>query len=327
MNPMMLFFRNLLFLSLTTCLLHCQHPLQPQQTEVMQPSLAEDRLQSVVFPHPDTGYVVGGQRFDHSLLMRTTDGGESWEKQFPDEGFEWILFDVDFLNSREGIATGLGGFLLRTNTAGRRWLIALSPILLPIHAVSVVHDSLQVAVGGIGYDEGIILRSTNMGRSWNLVDSLEVELRDVCFPSETIGYACGYGAIYQSTDGGLTWGLTSANGEFFTSLSFPTPEIGYAVGRTGSILKTEDAGQNWTRLRNGNNPFLPRHFYNQVQFLDPETGYVVGDNGMILKTINGGETWQRFEREPQVDWYRLHLFEEGAGLLMGSAGTMIRFRE
>ncbi|MEM7659925.1 MAG: YCF48-related protein [Bacteroidota bacterium] len=305
----------------------CQSPLAPETNLKSVPALPADRIQSIAFANGDTVYAVGGQRFDHTLILRSLDGGQNWEPQLPDPGFEWILFDVEFLNGREGLATGLGGFILRTNTIGRRWLIGLSALRLPIHAVEIVHDSLQFAVGGVGYDEGVMLRSENMGRTWSVVDSLEIELRDVQFVSSEIGFSCGYGAIFRTSDGGSSWELTDAKDEFFTSLSFPTPEIGYACGRTGTIIKTTDGGNSWEKLRNGNQPFGKRYLFNHVYFLDATTGYVVGDQGVILKTTDAGDSWQAFEREPQADWYRIHLFEEGRGLILGSESTMLEFHE
>jgi photosystem II stability/assembly factor-like uncharacterized protein len=45
--------------------------------------------------------------------------------------------------------------------------------------------------------------------------------------------------------------FTEEKDEFFSSIAFPSKSVGYVVGRTGTILKTEDAGASWKRLRNG----------------------------------------------------------------------------
>src|SRR4029450_135495 len=58
---------------------------------------------------------------------------------------------------------------------------------------------------------------------------------------------------------------------------------GTAVGSLGTILRTTDGGQNWTREESGTN-----HILYGVSFADPSTGNVVGEFGTILRTANQG---------------------------------------
>ncbi len=61
---------------------------------------------------------------------------------------------------------------------------------------------------------------------------------------------------------------------------------GYVVGDTGVILKTINAGVNWTQLISGTTNNL-----NDTRFLNELTGYAIGRPGKILKTTNGGLNW------------------------------------
>ncbi|MEL7341790.1 MAG: YCF48-related protein, partial [Bacteroidota bacterium] len=102
---------------------------------------------------------------------------------------------------------------------------------------------------------------------------------------------------------------------------------GYAVGRTGTILKTTDQGETWTRLRNGNLVFNPAHRYHSIAFLDDELGYVAGDAGVLLKTTDGGQNWQRVALDIQQDWWEVQVVEAGTLVLGGDDGTVLQLQE
>lgn len=304
----------------------CQDPIVPELQYISSPAEESDYLQRIIFSHPDTGYIVGGQRFDKTLVMRTIDGGESWERQGIFDRFTFILFDA-LVQENKVIGAGLGGLRLTSLDQGENWSLRHSSGIEAIRSMVCLGDSVLLAVGGIGYNIGEILRSGDFGESWTIVDTPEVELRDLHFIDDLTGYACGYGVVYKTTDGGLTWNLTPAKDDFFSSIHFPSSRIGFVVGRTGTILKTEDAGASWTKLRNGNSPLVPRQLYNHVYFLDTQTGYILGDKGLILKTTDGGDSWQQFDKGIDADLLHAHFQKEGEGILVGSTGTIVRFLE
>ncbi|MEO1448586.1 MAG: YCF48-related protein [Bacteroidota bacterium] len=284
---------------------------------------ALDQLRSIAFTHPDTGYVVGGQRWSRDLLLKTVDGGQTWEEQEPVEAFGKILFDLHMLDGQRGFAAGLDGKVLRTRNGGKTWRIGQVPGWQPMHAVGAFGPDTLIAVGGDGYSRGMIARSVDGGLNWAITDSLDRELRDIFVLDAQTAIVCGYGVIFRTEDAGRSWARTDAQGEFFSTLDFPASQVGYVAGRTGTILKTVDAGQSWTRLRNGNNPALPRRFFNAVRFVDAEKGYVVGDRGFLAQTDDGGESWVQIELETRADLHDLHIRPDGSGYLIGEDATLI----
>jgi photosystem II stability/assembly factor-like uncharacterized protein len=58
----------------------------------------------------------------------------------------------------------------------------------------------------------------------------------------------------------------------------------FVVGSAGTILRTTDGGDTWTRQESGTT-----HALHSVSFADANTGTVVGDYGTILHTTTGGE--------------------------------------
>ena len=78
-------------------------------------------LYGVSFSDSNTGTAVGGgydsySYFPFSIILRTTDGGESWNPQ--GGGTSHFLYGVCFTNASRGIAVGELGTILRTTTGG-----------------------------------------------------------------------------------------------------------------------------------------------------------------------------------------------------------------
>ncbi len=76
---------------------------------------------------------------------------------------------------------------------------------------------------------------------------------------------------------------TSAN---LFDVKFVTPSKGWITGKYGTILYTEDGGENWEAQESGTEEDLIR-----VYFVNEKIGWAAGKNGSILHTENGGKTW------------------------------------
>ena len=82
------------------------------------------------------------------------------------------------------------------------------------------------------------------------------------------------------------WQNPKPQGVNLYSVCFPDANTGYTAGLDGTILKTTNAGADWTELNTGtSNSFV------SVFFTDIDTGYVVGQTNTMLKTTNGGLDW------------------------------------
>lgn len=80
--------------------------------------------------------------------------------------------------------------------------------------------------------------------------------------------------------------LINGLGNQLNSVFFTDSQTGYIAGN-GTILKTSDGGDSWTKTINSDNNFF------SVYFTDATTGYVTGGffEGFILKTTDGGSSW------------------------------------
>jgi photosystem II stability/assembly factor-like uncharacterized protein len=76
-------------------------------------------------------------------------------------------------------------------------------------------------------------------------------------------------------------------------VSFIDEFKGWAVGDYGTIIKTEDGGENWTKVAVDTEEGLK-----DLYFLpDGKTGWATGEMGTILHTTDGGDTWEPQEWE------------------------------
>lgn len=69
---------------------------------------------------------------------------------------------------------------------------------------------------------------------------------------------------------------------------FLNSSTGFVVGSDGIMIKTIDAGANWTIVNSSTTDTL-----RSIYFTDDTTGYAVGAQGRIIKTIDGGASWSQ----------------------------------
>jgi len=280
-----------------------------------------DDLNDILFLNDSIGYACGGLRYDKGDILKTVDGGFTWIDQ-SDSNMSKALYKLNFLSHDTGFCCGYDGKIFRTYDGGANWKYFQTNYYLPIRSMFMLNFSQGFACGGTGFKHGYQLQSGSDDK-W-LVDTSDVEYRDVFFFDNLNGVMCGYGLILHTTDGGENWTYTNAKQDFFVAMSFPTNETGYAVGYTGSIWKTTDAGETWERLRNSNILFQPQWYFNAVEFRDENVGYIAGEHGCLLKTNDGGEHWNRIDNSPDVEWLGISLVSDG-GFLCGTGGTIYRF--
>lgn len=284
------------FLLLFVVIACSKEPQGWQSTTIPTPAQHQsDVLWKVVFSSTDTAWIVGGQQYDRSAMLRSTDGGNTWQTQTAESGK--VLFDLDWVDAQHGIAASYDCKMLQTDNGGGTWQVYQGGTMgipwLPMRSVSFASDSVGVAVGGAGYGTGVVLRTTNGGSTWQQTQAFDSELREVQFVDATTAFAVGYGVVYKTSDGGLSWWELDVLGDFFVALHFVTPQLGYVVGNQGSIFKTLDGGYSWQRLRNGNAVLNPRHHFTDVLFTDPQTGYLLA-NQQLWHTTNGGHDFERY---------------------------------
>jgi photosystem II stability/assembly factor-like uncharacterized protein len=180
------------------------------------------------------------------------------------------------------------------------WVKQNSETNQDIYSISHISDLKAWAVS-IGESDKL-LKTVDGGITWTSKSTgYSGNWRSIYFNSATSGFVGGDNGISRTLNSGANWVYKNLHTQFMLGGSdvfrienfhFPSNEVGYGVGWYGLIVKTTDAGNNWTKLnyKGSNIPQTDVNMYT-IFFIDTETGWVAGANGKIYKTSNGGGMW------------------------------------
>ncbi|MDI6766501.1 MAG: T9SS type A sorting domain-containing protein [Bacteroidota bacterium] len=257
---------------------------------------------------------------DTPKIFFSSDCGDTWEKRFPYssllDSIRTGFNDVWFRDHIIGLAVGDSGIILKTIDGSANWNFQARPTEYPLKKIKFLDDSIGFTCGGVyttepypppstlSYSEGIILRTTNAGTSWQTIYSDSINIRNVYFRNTLLGWALGTSVwkdqfhewqerhfILNTTDGGITW-TAQRVGSQLEDIYFVSDTHGWAVGRFCVLYSTTNSGYNWTGycVR----PCSDEYLYS-VYFTDNLHGYIVGVGGAITQTTNGGQNWWNYD--------------------------------
>lgn len=246
------------------------------------------------FFNTDKGWAVS----DYGLIVRTDDGGQSWETL--DSGVSNWLGDVQFVDANTGWAVGSAGTILHTTDGGLTWQMQSGAVSVDLYGLFFLDDQK----GWIGLPDGV-LRTTDGGSTWVKTGTgVTVQVRDLQFFDANNGVLAskgddpGDGEILLTSDGGETWTPANCDDDFLPcsrfrfllALHFPNASFGVAVGGwvNPDIFITNDGGANWSNVDTGFSFVVP----DSVYFVDTEYGWAI-DDGDMLRSTDGGQTWSK----------------------------------
>lgn len=196
---------------------------------------------SIRFSDKKHAYVVGSvlrrsgkeEVVIDSLVMRTEDGGDTWQRITVPARTE--LFHLDFSGNSHGWIVGDGGVILFSTDSGLTWAKQTSGVSLPLYNVDFRNNNEGYIVG----KSGTILRTSNGGATWERVfTKFNETLMRVDFADEKNGWIVGYkGDILRSNDKGETWIRQESNTREHLYGLFMDKKFGWAVGAKGVVLR------------------------------------------------------------------------------------------
>lgn len=165
-----------------------------------------------------TGWMVGHD----AVILVTTNGGQTWEKQFQGENLQDSFLDVFALDQQHAIAIGAYGLCVRTDDGGKAW--TRQKLLADDYHLNRLSRGPTGALYLAG-EHGTLLRSNDNGVHWTAIAApyqgsfygiLPLD------PRTLLAYGLR-GRVYRSVDDGGTWQLVA------------TPEA--ALLESGVVLK------------------------------------------------------------------------------------------
>jgi photosystem II stability/assembly factor-like uncharacterized protein len=103
------------------------------------------------------------------------------------------------------------------------------------------------------------------------------------------------------------------------SVDFIDENIGWCVGEFGTIIKTENGGENWITQASR----ISNHL-KSVRFYNANIGCAVGENGVILRTIDGGITWMSQSSGTNENLNSVCEIDINSELVVGNNGTILK---
>jgi photosystem II stability/assembly factor-like uncharacterized protein len=238
-------------------------------------------FKALTFTDRQHGWAVGG----HGLVLRTTDGGKSWELMKRPTDYD--LTAVHFVNARVGFAGGTAG----------------------------VRDRISDEVTG----SVEILCTKDGGETWRrcYYHNEPILVFQIMARSDSNAFAVLAGnQLIRTDNGGDTWQQVPLSSKYVFSIAFAPNGVGWIVGRHGVFQTSSDGGKTWQQPSSLTKDFVNRDWW-AVTFNSNGTGLAVGENSTLALTTDNGTHWN-LQRAINSDDLRAVRMQESAALVLGA---------
>jgi photosystem II stability/assembly factor-like uncharacterized protein len=97
------------------------------------------------------------------------------------------------------------------------------------------------------------------------------------------------------------------------------PEKCWAAGDWGTIVYTQDGGENWI-----DRTYEKDMIFNAIDFLGEGEGWIAAEFGTVLHTADGGATWSEFATGVEGTLFGVSFTSPLEGLAVGLSGVILR---
>lgn len=234
----------------------------------------------------DTMYIVSNTG---SGILKTTDGGKSWQKWDKGvENFNVFSLKIDPKNPDIMYAGAAGDHLYKTTDRGKTWFISNEGIThkdIAIFSLAIHPDNPDIVfagqghytMGGIG---GAVYKSTDSGETW----------REVLYPG-TLAFISSIVIDPKNPD---IMYVTTGYGDWCGGTNPGSPDA-FSYG----VYKSFDGGETWKTINNGLRDYTVSRLTidpRDSDVLYAATGCVdddLPDKDCIHRSTDGGNSWQR----------------------------------
>ncbi len=211
---------------------------------------------------------------------------------------------VAFKSEKEGVIVGGAGLKIRTTTdGGLHWQEnRFSKFANPFHSVVINKDNIFV-VG----ESQFIYKSSDFGKNWEVFDTNK---------------------LIENTDKDTQKSFSSFSTQFY-KIKFYNNNTGLIVGDYNKaveskpiLLKTTDAGKNWTMLtlnglkdaETGISDFI---------MLSEQVIFMVTFKGSCYKSTDGGSNWQLLFNNDKLSLNSIYFINENEGYIGGMSSVLL----
>jgi photosystem II stability/assembly factor-like uncharacterized protein len=295
------------------------------QTWEEVPSSTSFILYGMSFPpnQNNVGYACGMQyTYDApGVIIKTTDGGETWSTILPVSGEIDGLQAVCFLNDNVGFAGGWNNYFIKTTDGGASWTnITVGSNIWYFTDIEFWDSNNGVAIAQMDGSGQPVFITNDGGNTWTQATSgVDQVPFDITYASANILYLVGNtGTISKSTDGGYTWSNIYSTSGLLFSIDFQGSSFGVAGGEDGKMLATTNGGSSWSSYATGyENLWAAKAFTG-------DSAYIGGTDENIYKTTDGGQNWtMEYNGAGSSNLYKIVSTPNKTTFSCGSQGKML----
>ncbi len=237
----------------------------------------------------NTAWAVG----DAGTILRTGDGGQTWEKQV--SNIPPAIDKIDAVNGSVAWANA-ALVIINTNDGGKTWVPHYGSVAI-FRAVPLQEYLDTVSLGGIA--------AIDASTAWATVSYVfKIPTGNYLFPFSYVNAS----TIWKTTDGGDSWTmqLYSLVPQRVGNIVAIDAQRLWAVGGDFTAypfipalysLRSNDSGATWSVQNAGTET-------NEVTYIsvaDPDAAWIYSSGPFVRKTIDGGNTWQVFSQfDPNI---------------------------
>ena len=261
---------------------------------------------------------VGG---DEGKILKTSNGGETWQLQTAAPYFDYIT-DMAVLSASKVLVCNDDGQIVSTSNGGSTFTTQTLDASGPLNAMHFPTSSVGYTCGNTGK----LWKTTNGGTSFSAIpiSGVTQNLLELHFPSVNVGYVIDeFSAIRKTTNGGTSFSLLSGTGIGSPrQIWFLNDNTGYLINSEGDVFRTtngstfEAAGATCMQT--------PFDFF----CLNDSTCFAVGSftNATcdVSFTANRGQTWTDLTFPYAYAGWGVHALDTSAIWIVGQNQTIIR---
>ncbi len=218
---------------------------------------------------------------DSARLMKSTDGGFTWERQELPVKNKLSLLHIGMANDKIGFVHGGAKDLFLTEDGAKSWTklsfdpIVISEKLLGIESLNVVDTNnlfityrYDTLFPNEWYYIAHYFHSSDRGKTWKHLADTTQYCYNVFFVNKDTGFVAGgekdsldwicRNMIYKTVNGGKDWSLiyydTILDWSGITKIDFYDKNNGIAISEA-SIYRTTDGGNNWIKYYTMSPPY------------------------------------------------------------------------
>ncbi len=249
---------------------------------------------AVHFLNDNIGIATGSTGSGNKSLIRTTDGGQTWEH---DASFPYVvdrLRDVQMTSEQVAYAAGENGRVYKSTNGGSTWNYSELGSSSNFMALHFFDDNRGFVAG----ESGNLFSTSDGGTTWSKIDIGSYrDIFHIEFVNDTLGFIGARGQIFRTEDGGTNWTQADiSSSRYFRTITFSNENDGYAIGSpeystgyasiTHDLFRTNDGGLTWTE----ENPKFSGLIYTSGKF-SAANHISMGSDGSYNVSFDGGATF------------------------------------